>query len=91
MTNGYWFDIALYVPGDRTLKELHAILDKLDDMDVEVDYGSFEFEDNGLFFEARYSEKDGYGVNDFEAIDGLEIDWGTMAEWDDYYGGGEEE
>lgn len=89
MTNGYWYDIALHIPGDRTLAEVHTILDKLDDMGVEVDYGSLEFEDNGLFFEARYLEKIGLTLDDFEKIDGLELDWDTMAEWDDY--GGEEE
>ncbi|MBQ7701924.1 MAG: hypothetical protein IJT54_05920 [Candidatus Methanomethylophilaceae archaeon] len=75
-----WTDIALYVSGEKTLAEYKAILEKLNDYDVDI--MDVEFEDNGAFLEARYLT-DEVKLEDLKGIEGLEVDWDTMSEWDD--------
>ncbi len=77
---GAYYDVALYVRADTTLAQLYVILDRLEDMGIGVDYASFDFEDNGLFFDARDYSEDPDLEGALEAI-GVGIDWDTMAEW----------
>ena len=67
-----WTDIALYVSGEKTLAEYKAILEKLNDYDVDI--MDVEF--------ARYLT-DEVKLEDLKGIEGLEVDWDTMSEWDD--------
>ena len=74
------YDIALFVKGERTLSELFDIFEKLDDMDVSIDYGNLQFQYDGLLLEATYPEEMGDIESRLNSI-GVEIDWDTMTEW----------
>lgn len=77
------YDIALFINGSHTLSEVYRILEKLDDMGVEVDYGTLDFQDNGLFMDAGYAEDLQDMESKLNAI-GVEIDWDTMSDWPQY-------
>lgn len=83
-----FFVVALFIPADRTIADVHRILSTLDDMDFCYDGYHMDFEDNGMFFNARCEEDWNVTLGKLESIDGLEIDWDTMFDWDD---DGEEE
>lgn len=78
-----FFVVALFIPADRTIADVHRILSTLDDMDFCYDGYRMDFEDNGMFFDARCEEDWIVMLGKLESIDGLEIDWDTMSDWDD--------
>lgn len=81
-------DVALFVNGDCSLSVFSDILLALSDAEIEIDLSDIEFDTNGTYFDASYSDEipiedeikrihDEYGY--------IEIDWDTMAEWDPGY------
>ena len=80
------YAIALFVPSNVTLGRLYEMLDKLADLDIDLDYDTIELQDNGMAFECQMSEE----IEDLEekikaiANGDMMIDWDTMSGWGPY-------
>lgn len=77
-----WYDIALYFPAHVKLDRLAELIKKLSDHDIDIDYQSISFQDNGMFCDAVTV------VSDVEVLlkelgnGDVELDWDTMSEWE---------
>ena len=76
------YELVLFIPGGVSLTRTKEILEKLDDLDIEVDYGSLDFQDNGLFIDAGFSSDIDNIEETINSIGDIEIDWDSMADWD---------
>ena len=81
------YDLALFIDGSKTLTEVNAIFEKLDDIGIDVDFGTLDFQDDGLYMDAGYNDDEIKELEKAVTEIGAEIDWNTMADW----GGWEEE
>ena len=81
-------DVALFVSGDCSLSVFSEILLALSDAEIEIDLSDIEFDTNGTYFDASYSDE--IPIEDeikriHDELGYIEIDWDTMAEWDPGY------
>lgn len=81
VVRGRYYDVALYFPGHLKLKDLHDVLKRLKDNQIEIDEVTLKLTENGL-----YCEADTPHVNISEIIKNIGhgdvfIDWDTMKEW----------
>lgn len=80
-----YYDLAFYIPATVTLARVKEILDDLGDMEVEVDYDTMEFLEQGLCFMSEYDSRS-CSYEDIETYcknGDLIVDWDTMADWMD--------
>lgn len=77
-----YYDIALIISPGCTIAAARRILGELDEMGIEYDWDDLEFYEDGMFFCGQVPETT--SVKQIESIEGLEIDWDTMYDWDPY-------
>ena len=78
-----YYDIALFFPSHVTLKGLYELLNKLDENEIDVDYATLDFQDDGLYCEAKtYNENAEEIIKNIGNGDVM-LDWDTMSEWVD--------
>lgn len=76
-----YYDVALFFPSHVTLKRLNELIGVLDDNDIDIDYSTLEFADDGLCCDAKTYREDVIEYIETLADDVL-LDWETMNEWD---------
>ena len=78
-------DIALYFDGSITLTKFYELVDKLRDAGLELDLLFMDVNEDGISLDARYDLNQYPAFTEIEALieslDGVEIDYETMAEW----------
>ena len=80
-----YYDIALFIPSNVTLGRLKEILDRMDNMYISADYRTFDYQTDGLYFDASYPKLQEKDIEEkIKAIGNgdLIIDWETMTEWE---------
>ena len=79
------YEIELFFDGNITLKRLAELMDILKSSGIKLDELMMEIEDEGIYMEAEYNTNDYPAFPEIEALieslDGVEIDYETMAEW----------
>lgn len=79
------YEIELFFDGSITLKRLAELMDILKSSGIKLDELMMEIEDEGIYMEAEYNTNDYPAFPEIEALieslDGVEIDYETMAEW----------
>lgn len=78
-----YYDIALFFPSHVTLKGMHELLDKLDENDINVDYATLDFQEDGLYCEAKTYNADVEEIIKDIGNGDMVLDWDTMSEWMD--------
>ena len=74
-----YYDAALFIPGDKTVAETSAIIERLNDLEVCLDFTTFVFRDDAVYFEVEYPET--VSVEQLEGT-GAKLDLETMSDWD---------
>ena len=78
-----YYDIALFFPSHVTLKGLYELLNKLDENEIDVDYATLDFQDDGLYCEAKTYNEDAEEIIKNIGNGDVMLDWDTMSEWVD--------
>lgn len=85
MKMGDYYEIELFFDGSITLKRLAELMDILGSSGIMLDFMTMEIEDEGIYMEAEYNTNDYPAFPEIEALieslDGVELDYETMAEW----------
>lgn len=80
-----YYEIELFFDGNITLKRLAELMDILKSSGIKLDELMMEIEDEGIYMEGEYNTNDYPAFPEIEALieslDGVEIDYETMAEW----------
>lgn len=76
-----YYDLALYFPYHITLGRLYRLVDRLDEMGIDIDYATIELASDGLYCEAKTYREDCIELVESLGDDVL-LDWDTMSEWD---------
>ena len=82
---GGYYDLPLLFDSDRTLHELKAVFDTLDNLDAWVNYVSLDIGQDYTYFEIQYPRKSEMRVMSWlkeMENHGLKIDYDTIADWE---------
>lgn len=73
-----YYDAALFIPGAKTLAETSAIMEKLNDLAVCLDFTTIVFKEDAVYFEVEYPEN--VSIEQLEGT-GARLDLETMSNW----------
>lgn len=79
-----YYDLALIIDSDMTLSQLKATFEKLESLNIYIDYNSLELNADFSYIIVQYPDNINLNALDksISKIDGIEIDYNTMAYWD---------
>ena len=76
------YDVALFFPNHVTLKRMSELLSELYDSLIFVDYATLEFEEDGLYCEAKTHHANTEEIVDEIGNGDVIVDWDTMSDWE---------
>lgn len=76
------YDVALFFPNHVTLERMSELLTELYDSLIFVDYATLEFEEDGLYCEAKTPHANAEEIVEEIGNGDVIVDWDTMSEWE---------
>lgn len=76
------YDVALFFPNHVTLERMSELLSELYDSLIFVDYATLEFEEDGLYCEAKTPHANAEEIVEEIGNGDVIVDWDTMSEWE---------
>ena len=76
------YDVALFFPNHVTLERMSELLSELYDSLIFVDYATLEFEEDGLYCEAKTPHANAEEIVNEIGNGDVIVDWDTMSEWE---------
>lgn len=76
------YDVALFFPNHVTLERMSELLTELYDSLIFVDYATLEFEEDGLYCEAKTPHANAEEIVNEIGNGDVIVDWDTMSEWE---------
>ena len=77
------YDVALFFPNHVTLERMSELLSELYDSLIFVDYATLEFEEDGLYCEAKTPHANAEEIVNEIGNGDVIVDWDTMSDWED--------
>lgn len=75
-----YYDLALIIDSKITLSQLNAIFEKLESLNIYIDYDSLEINADYSYLLVQYP--DDINIKSITEIDGIKIDYPAMTYWD---------
>ena len=76
------YDVALFFPNHVTLERMSELLSELYDSLIFVDYATLEFEEDGLYCEAKTPHANAEEIVEEIGNGDVIVDWDTMSDWE---------
>lgn len=76
------YDVALFFPNHVTLERMSELLTELYDSLIFVDYATLEFEEDGLYCEAKTPHANAEEIVNEIGNGDVIVDWDTMSDWE---------